>query len=254
MDSLFPDISGLYAGDIHIWFIAVNQLLDNKNTYWSILSTDEKSRSSRYIFPIHRDSYIVTHACVRTILSSYLQTQEINIKPADIPINITEYGKPFLDYSIIEKGIWKRQNDLERIDFNLSGTYGLSVLVVSAFKNTGIDIEYIKPFSDLYTFIDKNFSQREIDEIISIDSEYKLESFYRIWCIKEAYIKAIGVGFTKSVKDIVLLPEIKDGKVTTLYRDSGKMRWDIRSIHYKNEYIGAVAREKDIAHVLYLEL
>lgn len=90
-----------------------------------------------------------------------------------------EFGKPYL----INK----------QISFNISHSGDWSVLV--CFENdSGIDIEKIE--EPPYEIMTKTFTQKEIEQIENIDQQVKGRQFYKMWTLKESYIKMIGQGLS----------------------------------------------------------
>lgn len=90
------------------------------------------------------------------------------------------YGKPFLVNSSLE--------------FNISHS---AQWVVCAINNNsiGIDIEKIKKIN--YEGISKRFFTKQEHELICSDITInKLNLFYKIWTLKESYIKEQGKGFS----------------------------------------------------------
>ena len=126
------------------------------------------------------------------------------------------FGKLVLRKLLIESGFSKsileeikidennRPYINQDIDFNISHSGNYVICAVSIQSKIGIDIEEIK-----------NIDINEINEIVFNDEDDKrfkntqtpLEFFYDIWTLKEAALKADGIGLMIPLKDIEIYNE-----------------------------------------------
>ncbi len=68
----------------------------------------------------------------------------------------------------------------------------------------GIDVEKVKELADMEGVMNLCFSESEKKWFSKLSPDKKEEIFYKIWTAKEAYIKAIGKGFSFSPNRISL--------------------------------------------------
>ena len=147
----------------------------------------------------------------------------------EICIERTPYGKPFC------KNIQKSS-----FDFNVSHSGDYVAIVAMHTPNEmnkyqiGVDLmkiesNLVKQYEQVKRISRKTFSEKEIDFLESKSSlREKVEDFYRIWTLKESYVKAIGKGIRVELKAIEFLihsdygynPVISD---TELFIDSKKI-------------------------------
>lgn len=100
-------------------------------------------------------------------------------------LQYTSYGRPYLPGPV---------------DFNLSHSGKYVVCAISGESNLGVDIEEVKPIQ-LADFA----NVLRLDEVAAIQSAPDaLQSFYRLWTIKESVIKAEGRGLSIPLKDILV--------------------------------------------------
>jgi 4'-phosphopantetheinyl transferase len=97
-----------------------------------------------------------------------------------------EHGKPYL-------------KDYPHIHYNISHTDDLIVCGIGS-QEIGIDVEKIRPFYK--NIVKKVFSETERKHLEALPEEAYAEYFFRIWTLKESYVKAIGCGITVPLKDI----------------------------------------------------
>jgi 4'-phosphopantetheinyl transferase len=172
-------MSRLEVDEVHVWYTALDALGAWTSELRRLLTPEECERADRFQFPIHSARFIAGRWLVRAVLSSYL-----NIDPARVPIVYEPHGKPVLTAG---------GDDLT---FNLSHSEGDAVLAVSRIRSLGVDIERIRPLSDLEGMCATVFAPREVERWRTLPPEDRLHAFFSLWTRKEAYIKAVGAGLS----------------------------------------------------------
>jgi len=79
------------------------------------------------------------------------------------------------------------------LEFSLARTAGLALIAVSL-RPVGADIEEIRPRPGLADIAAARFGPAEAACIAAGCAGTALASFYRHWTVKEAYLKAVGMG------------------------------------------------------------
>ena len=88
----------------------------------------------------------------------------------------------------------------EGVEFNISHTKGLVVCAV-ADRELGVDTEQIRPFKS--SLMRRVCSGAERGFVLAGRSEAKQqERFFRLWTLKESFVKAIGRGLAFPLRDI----------------------------------------------------
>lgn len=147
----------------------------------SLLSKEEMLRASAFKFEQDRHLYIEAHVFLRKTLSTYAL-----IKPEDWVFECNEYGKPF----IVNPGY-------DYLQFNLSHTNGLIACAISRYNPVGIDVEERRALADLDTLCEHALSPIELRDIKSTSNvQEKNKRFFTYWTLKEAYLKATGMGLS----------------------------------------------------------
>uniref|UniRef100_A0A1L8E2L3 L-aminoadipate-semialdehyde dehydrogenase-phosphopantetheinyl transferase n=1 Tax=Nyssomyia neivai TaxID=330878 RepID=A0A1L8E2L3_9DIPT len=111
-----------------------------------------------------------------------------------------------------EKPFWKNSSGSSHVDFNVShqGDYCILAGCVTQERATkiGVDVmkmEYAggKSVNEFFRLMTRNFSPSEWECIKGRKSdEAKIGAFMRHWCLKESYVKNIGVGITVDLQKI----------------------------------------------------
>lgn len=91
-----------------------------------------------------------------------------------------KHGKPYL-------------KDFPNIHYNISHTDGLVACGIGD-RQLGIDVERIRPFRN--TILRRVFSDAERRHMDEIPEPERSQYFFRIWTLKESYLKASGLGIT----------------------------------------------------------
>jgi 4'-phosphopantetheinyl transferase len=179
----------LNQADVHIWYRATDSLdSDAVKLADQHLSIDERIRRDRFRFEADRRDFTTAHDLLRRTLSEYA-----DVAPADWRFDTNKYGKP-----IIHSGFPQAQT----LSFSLSRTRGCVVCAISSNAQLGVDVERIEQSQHASEAADQYFSETESAWLRSSSDEVRSIHFTELWTLKEAYLKAIGVGLSGSLSDI----------------------------------------------------
>lgn len=167
--------------DLHVWILTIYNH-GFEGTDFRYLSPEEHSAASRFSRPDDRQRYLAAHAALRRILSSYLDC------PAkDLAFSSNEYGKPFLSYP--------HDHRRRALHFNLSHSGEYTALAFSLSSPVGIDIEKIRSSVKPLEISDRFYHPKEAQEIFRLPPQEQKEVFFRLWTLREAFLKGLGTGF-----------------------------------------------------------
>lgn len=224
---------------IHIWRSFLFSQKSNIGQYWQSLSLEEQQKASLFHFQKDLNYFICRRGILRSILSRYL-----NSKPNIIKFNLGEFGKPFLSNK-------PKDNCL---NFNLSFSEDLLILAISLEREVGIDIEKINAEFPVDEVARQCFSQAERSVLKSVSQTKKHEIFFSYWTRKEAYLKAIGKGFSHFANNDDNYLKDNPSRVAYIKSGSGKhLKWWINNLVPYTGYIGAIAAEKKPEQIKYIQ-
>jgi len=143
--------------------------------YGGLLSPDEHERQMRPTLEKRRREVLLTRALVRTVLSSYTGAD-----PRDWRFGVGEHGRPFVE------GL--------PFDFNLAHTEGMIACLVSDAPSPGVDVEFMSRRGKLDEVAEHFFARPECEDLRRTEEGGKRRRFFDYWTLKEAYIKARGLG------------------------------------------------------------
>lgn len=127
------------------------------------------------------------------LFKRYILLKETGLQ--DIQFEYGPYGKPYVNSSAYTN-----------LHFNISHSGDYFVGAVSLDCFIGIDIEQIKPVE--FDCIEYFMSEQEIIQFHGFPlKEDKLDYFYTIWTLKEAYSKMIGMGLNMNLTKVNFLLE-----------------------------------------------
>jgi len=127
-------------------------------------------------------------AVLRLILAEYFHTL-----PHEIDIRTTIKGKPFL----VDNAV----------NFNVSHTNSAYIIALSRSGRVGVDMEQLSGNEDIEAMADYAFSDFEKHQLNAATS--KETEFETIWTLKEALLKALGVGLTTKLNRINVYEKLK---------------------------------------------
>lgn len=164
------------------WWLETDSILKSQ---WprleQLLENAEIERAERFHFEHDRQSYIAAHALTRALL-----TMETGLSPSSWRFTTGPFGKP---EAILPPG-------LPKIRVNLSHTRGLAAAVLSIHHDVGVDVEWLGRNIDIKEFSTQVLTAQERAVLNATPQDQKRHVFLTFWTLKEAYIKAIGKGFS----------------------------------------------------------
>lgn len=169
------------ANAAHIWIMDFTRFNDERllESYRNLLSDEELERLGRFAFPYLQHNYLVTRAMVRTCLSHY-----VDIPPQEWRFGANDNGKPF----VLNPGL--------PLTFNLSHSGERAALAISSTHSVGIDIEQLSRKRDWLGIAQHYFHLTEVEQLMAQPEEAQCGFFFRLWTLKEAYLKARGTGIS----------------------------------------------------------
>ena len=166
----------------HVWLVNPDDISSENSlaACRSVLSEDETERQQRFHFAADQHRYLVSHALVRRVLSHYG-----DVLPADWNFSTGDFGRP----EITNPGV-------PALRFNLTHTPQLTACIVTLSVDCGIDAEQLNPRHNPDGIAKRMFSDAEYRALQQYSGQSYLEQFYRRWTLREAYVKARGIGIS----------------------------------------------------------
>jgi len=146
---------------------------------------------------------------------------EYDMREEAIVFSCNSYGKPYLSTE-------------RNIHFNISNSDDYVVCAIGS-EELGIDIEHIMPIDPLVA--ESFFSAEEINNLKGYEGHKKLEYFYRVWTIKESYIKALGKSIDLGLERYTVRQR---GGNIRLFEGNEELNYHFANFMPENDYVMAV--------------
>ncbi|OMO68336.1 4'-phosphopantetheinyl transferase superfamily [Corchorus olitorius] len=179
--------------ETHLWYILPDEVksLALLKQYSELLSPCERENVNRMGGDQLKKRALLARTLVRTTIARYQTNCEIN--PRSLKFRKNVYGKPEVE--------WQTEDNSSPplLHFNISHTSSMIACGVTVNVPIGIDVEEkqrrIK--NNVIAFARRYFSPCEVELLTAIsDPEIQRQEFIKLWTLKEAYVKALGKGFS----------------------------------------------------------
>ncbi len=142
------------------------------------LSADERARHARFRFERDRTTFLIARALLRHLLGAALARA-----PDTLSFAYDDYGKP-------------TSTDPEAPYFNVAHCDGLVAVALSHDARIGVDVELTLPERAALEAARAHFAPCEIRTLDTAPAAQRHDVFFRLWTLKEAYVKARGQGLS----------------------------------------------------------
>lgn len=225
---LLPSDFALTPHCVHVWRISLNWSPARIQAFYQLLSEDEQQKADRFHFELDRLRHVIGRGVLRVILARCIGSDA-----AQLRFEYGAFGKPYLSPSSAEGPL----------KFNVSHSGNLIVIAITYGRAVGVDVEHVRNDIDVKRIAALVCSPPERAALLSLPPHLRLGAFFECWTQKEAFIKAVGDGFSLPVNRLhVWLLSRQDAAVTRPDLRDTRV-WVIRPLDLGPDYRGAVAVE-----------
>ncbi len=180
--------TGPRPGEVDLWWTSLDSFdEDSRALCLRLLSEGELARWKAFKAESARDQYLAAHGLLRCALSRYR-----DMAPDEWRFGENAYGRPFIDESL----------GVTDLHFSLTHTVGLVACAVSAFPDLGVDVELCDRGLCIAELARTVLAPHEIARLSAKPDYAEREFFFTLWTLKEAYVKARGMGLSLPLKGI----------------------------------------------------
>lgn len=161
-------------GEVRLRWLAPDEAGDRIEAWLPLLSEEERARAARFHVGADRAAYVAAHALLRVLLAGC--------------------GVP---HPRFEAGPWGRPELVGRpggLRFSLTHTRSLVAAAVAAEDDLGLDVEAAGRTVDALGLAGRFFAPAEAAYLSTLSAAAVAPEFLRIWTLKEAFVKAVGLG------------------------------------------------------------
>lgn len=176
----------------------------------SFIQKDEKERIGKFVFQDDAKSSLLGRLMLRKFV--HLAT---SMPYEEIRFGRDNYQKPYL------MGV-----EDTSLSFNVSHQGDFVVLAGNSIKCVGIDVMKVEPpinkdIPQFFRLMTRQFSDHEWETIKSFTTEQEqIMCFYRIWCLKESYVKNTGIGLNIALNQLSFHIQTRNLEVGKLIKDT----------------------------------
>jgi len=207
--------------DVHLYLIDLPVFFSESDSLYSYLSNEERTHAESIQSGKGRISWITSTGLRRVILSRYLQ-----IAPYQICFTFNQYGKPEISGS-----------NPHQICFNTSHSQERLLLGICRGRDIGVDIQYISPDVPEMKIANRVFGSEDTTYLATLQSDKVQRAFFQIWTLKEAYCKALGLGFSLPVEE---MPPMNSHIHNSSEFISDEKRWHAYPVPISDQYVASV--------------
>jgi 4'-phosphopantetheinyl transferase len=220
----------LATDEVHLWRARLDLPASVIERMPWALSDEERARARRIVLDQARARFVAGRHVLRTVLGMYLGLSAERIELAYGP-----HGKPEL----------APKPASSCLTFRLAHSHDLALVAVTLGRAIGVDVELLRPVSDVAGLVARVFSAKEQAEFRDLPLDRRLEGFFRGWTGKEAWLKAKSTGLTWPPDwfSVSLTPGAPLRLLDVTGDPKAPDRWALASFTAAPGYLGALAVE-----------
>jgi 4'-phosphopantetheinyl transferase len=185
-----PSRVRLERDEVHLWW-GRGDAVEDVDGLRGWLSDEERGRAERFRHAADARAFVFRRAFLRSVLTRYA-----GLAPAELRFGRGEFGKPFL------------AGTPACVRFNSSSSAGWVLVVVSAERELGVDVEradqrFLAP-EELSHLARRVLTSEEQAALARLPGEQRPCAFLRLWTRKEALLKALGTGLSREPNTVEL--------------------------------------------------
>ena len=186
------------AKALQLWYAYASDVADAETeaACAALLNDAERARAARFRFARHRREYLASHALARNALS--------HVHPLPLyawNYSVNAYGKPT---PIPECGLRFNQSNSVELAVCLVACHGTET-DTEVGPEVGIDVEAFSRSEEIVPLAPKVFSLAEQAQLNALPAAERPHRALSLWTLKEAYIKARGMGLSLPLRGISFL-------------------------------------------------
>jgi 4'-phosphopantetheinyl transferase len=219
---------------VHVWQIRIPDAPENSHP--SPLTQDEQKTAASFLSERDQAQYRYCRATLRKLLGAYLGTP-----PETLRFEYGSHGKPSL------------AEPHSKLHFNASHSRDWLLCAVASASAVGIDIETIRPDVNCEAMAARILTADEHAAFRKLSQEEKVNSIFKAWTRKEAYVKESGSGIFFPFDSIVCALHAQDVEGNWHPCGDHERQRHVCSLAAPANYAAALVADVSIRRVIYLD-
>jgi 4'-phosphopantetheinyl transferase len=175
------------AGRVEVWHMRLPAALPTLASRAAVLSAEERRRAEAFRFDRDRARSVLARGSLRELLGAYL-----GLPAARVALAIGEHGKPML------------ADGGTGLQFNSAHAGEVVMHAFTSGEPVGIDVEQSRPQGFNDAMLRGFLAGSEIAALERLPTPAAQLKAHRIWTHKEAFLKALGTGFSVDPRGVEL--------------------------------------------------
>jgi 4'-phosphopantetheinyl transferase len=223
------EVLNLNPGEVHLWWVRLDDPAPPRAALMELLSTDEASRAAGFAVERDQARFVAARAALRMLLGEYAR-----VDPRALRFSYSPHGKPLLASG----------GGVSTICFNVSHSGELTLIGVALDRAVGVDVERVRNDVDIDVIARRFFSRAEVAALEALAPAARRDAFFACWVRKEAYLKARGDGLSRPLAAFSVSVE-PDAPVVRLWDGTREAPsgWSLRPVDAGAGYAAALAIE-----------
>jgi 4'-phosphopantetheinyl transferase len=178
---------------IDIWRIRLGHASGALHAFWACLDEFERERANRFRRTQDRDRFVVARGTLRRLLG-----ERLGADPGALAFGANAWGKPHLE------------GETAPLAFNTSHSGDWIAHAISGATPVGLDVEAIRDDMANLNEFRQVLAPGELHRLEALAPADRAQALADIWVRKEAYVKALGEGVSRTMSGIEIGP-LRDG-------------------------------------------
>ena len=193
-----------------------------------VLEDEESARAARFHFERDRRQFLVAHALLRAALSCFRA-----VAPSAWRFALGPHGRPYVASPDLEPAL----------HFSLSHAHALVGVAISLGEGVGFDLEHRRRRRVSEELVAACLAPAEHAALATLGPGARERRFFQLWTLKEAYVKARGLGLSLPLEQFAFSVEPEQPVRVSFQPALGDdpARWEFLSLSPTVEHAGAVA-------------
>ena len=219
------------VGDATVLHVDLTPHVAREAEAWAWLDEEEQARWQRYQHDGPRRRFALCRAALRAVLC-----RQLDCRNEQLVFGASDHGKP---YVVV-------QGKPAPISFNVSHSGAHGLIAFAAAGRLGVDVEERSTPRDLDGLIRSVLGPDEQADLALAHGCNKLYLFFNFWTIKEALIKALGLGLSLDMSQFEIPSAMRHGGTTSIFQfpQLPTVRWRLEDLGNEH-FAAAIACELD---------
>ena len=183
----------------------------------NLLDAEEHARLRCFRHPRRRREFILCRAALRALLC-----HRLGCRNTELAFAASRHGKP---YALVD-------GDPNPVSFNVSHSDKHGLIALAPGGRIGVDVEERSARRDPDGVLRSMFAPAEQAALARATGRCKVHLFFALWTMKEALVKALGVGLARDTSAFEIPSPMYRGMRSTVFRfpDAPSVGWRLENL------------------------